>query len=117
MELIARRVKLFGGDPGKIPPSPIGAVPAAGGPGDHHGHEHTGKVAGLIYDGFGDFEGFILETHGGEHRYVSREDEVQALVKRAWSERLRITVFAEPGEPHRAAAVIVREPPASFDDN
>jgi hypothetical protein len=35
--------------------------------------ERTGKISGLIFDRCGDFEGFILNTVEGEHRFFSRE--------------------------------------------
>jgi len=49
----------------------------------------TGKVAGLVFDHFGDFEGFLLQDlHGGEHRFDSRELEIRQLVHRAWADRI-----------------------------
>jgi hypothetical protein len=110
---IADRVHGFGGDPTQILPSPTGE-----GSRKHRRHEerrvYTGKIAGLIFDRFGDFEGFLLDTEGGERAFHSREKEVEELIERAWRERLRITVWAERDEPHRPLSIIVREPPASF---
>ena len=83
----------------------------------HHRHEredHTGKIGGLMFDHFGDFEGFILETDEGERRYFSRETEIGTLAERAWSERLRITVIAECESPGRPRKIIVRHPPSPF---
>jgi uncharacterized protein with LGFP repeats len=84
----------------------------------HHHHEQcedrTGKIGGLMFDHFGDFEGFILETDEGEHRYFSRSSEIKTLAERAWSERLRITVIAESKMPGRPLKIIVRQPPAPF---
>lgn len=74
----------------------------------------TGKIAGLIFDRFGDFEGFVLDTEDGERKFFSREKEMEELAERAWRERLRITVWAERDEPHRPLSIIVREPPAPF---
>jgi hypothetical protein len=119
------RVKSFGGDPTKILPSPTGTVP--GEPKHHHHHDHheherdehehrrfTGKIAGLMFDRFGDFEGFLLDTEDGEREFFSREKEMGELAERAWRERLRITVWAERDEPHRPLSIIIREPPAPF---
>jgi len=72
---------------------------------------HKGKVAGLIFDSFGDFEGFVLETAEGERRYFGREHEIELLAERAWRERLRVTVFAGRDEPTRASSIVIREPP------
>jgi murein tripeptide amidase MpaA len=118
LELIAGRVKEFGGEPTQILPSPTGE-----GAREHHRHEEpehekrmafTGKIAGLIFDRFGDFEGFVLDTEDGERKFFSREQEMEELAERAWRERLRITVSAERDEPHRPLSIIVREPPAPF---
>ena len=114
---IAGRVQGFGGDPGKIEPSPTGQVPGLHrprpAPGGHHHHEEggevTGKIDGLIYDHFGDFEGFILETEEGRHhRFASRELPMLMLVQRAWLERLRVTVFAKRHAPHVPRTIILR---------
>lgn len=110
------RVISFGGDPTTILPSPTGW--GIGKP--HKGHDHerrhfTGKVAGLMFDHFGDFEGFILETVEREHKFVSREREIAELAERVWRERLRITVWAEEEEPHRPLSIIVRHPPVPFE--
>jgi len=74
----------------------------------------TGKIAGLIFDRFGDFEGFLLDTEDGERRFFSREKEIEALAERAWRDRLRITVWVERHEPHRPLSIIIRQPLASF---
>ncbi|WP_215734518.1 sialidase family protein [Geobacter grbiciae] len=118
LEQIGGRVISFGGDPGQILPSPTGD-----GRRKHHHHEEpehealrafTGKIAGLIFDRFGDFEGFLLDTEDGERKFCSREKDVEELAERAWRERLRITVWAERHEPHRPLSIIIRQPPAPF---
>lgn len=127
VDVIGQRVKAFGGDPMHVKPSPTGdpyGKPPHEGP-HHPPHEephhppygeervgHKGKVAGLIFDRFGDFEGFVLETAEGERRYFSREHEIELLAERAWRERLRVTVFVERDEPKRAASIVIWEPPA-----
>ncbi len=73
----------------------------------------TGKVAGLMFDRFGDFEGFVLDTEDGDQRLFSREKEVEELVELAWRERLRLTVSIERNEPDRPLGFIVRKPPVS----
>ena len=108
----------FGGDPGLILPSPTGD-----GRRKHPGHPEpegeerlrfTGKIAGLIFDGFGDFEGFLLDTEDGERKFYSREKEIEELAERVWRESSRITVVAERHEPHRPLSIIIRQPPAPF---
>lgn len=73
--------------------------------------ELTGKVAGLIYDHFGDFEGFLLETDDGEHHFRSHERRIEDLVKRAWAERIVTTVFVERHERHRPRSIVLRGMP------
>jgi hypothetical protein len=123
--LLAARVDGLGGNASAIPPSfqgSVGGKPAQGGhDGDYSRHrekwvEHTGKISDLIFDHFGDFEGFILTTEEREHRFLSREIEIRTLAEWVWFERLRITVFAEGGGPLRPVKIIVREPPAPFND-
>jgi hypothetical protein len=114
---IAGRVTAFGGDPTEILPSPTGEGRVRGRPPARPGEAriaHTGKIAGLIFDHFGDFEGFLLETEEGERTFLSREKEIAQLAERAWRERLRITVSAERDQPHRPLAIIIRQPPAPF---
>jgi len=115
---IADRVRGLGGTPDQVPPSATGDLPktvlhpAAGG--GEARFESTGKITGLVFDHFGDFEGFLLDTEDGERKFFSREKEIEELAERAWRERLRITVWAERHEPHRPSSIIVREPPAPF---
>jgi hypothetical protein len=81
----------LGVDPTQIPPSPDDP----GLPG-HHGPRPsdcvTGKVCEVTFDCFGDFQGFVLETCSGRHRFDSTEPGVERLVLRACRERLTIAV-------------------------
>ncbi|MGB6158677.1 MAG: S53 family peptidase [Acidobacteriaceae bacterium] len=76
-----------------------------------HGEESfTGKVAGLVFDRFGEFEGFLLaEMHGGERKFDSRAKEVQQVVGRAWSEHVTTTVTVRDKEAHDPIAIILRD--------
>jgi hypothetical protein len=111
---IAARVAALGGNPGSILPSPSGGVKPLPPPRPPRRTtvELTGKVDGLKYDAFGDFEGFFVRTeHGAEHWFASREHEIESLVQRAWTERIRITVFASRSAPHRPDSIVLRGPP------
>jgi hypothetical protein len=109
---IAGRVRALGGDPDTIQPSPTGDGRR------HRKHEkqvfYTGKICGLVFDRFGDFEGFLLDADGGERKFLSREKAMAELAERAWRERLRITVHAEAEEPHRPTSIVVHKPQATF---
>jgi hypothetical protein len=122
LEGIANRVRGLGGDPTEILPSPTGdgghkppvpKPPPVSKPLEKR-LRFTGKIAGLIFDRFGDFEGFLLNTEDDERAFHSREKDLEELAEHAWRERLRITVWAERHEPHRPLSIIVREPPAPF---
>ncbi len=109
--LLADKVQALGADPFSIPATPDGNWPGLYGKDDDrpgtedHGdepkrlsaHQATGKISGLLFDHFGDFEGFTLETFDGvHHRYASGERAIEALAREAWLERYEVTVFTHP---------------------
>ncbi|HEX9235514.1 MAG TPA: hypothetical protein VF972_04480, partial [Actinomycetota bacterium] len=112
---VAGRVRALGGDPDQITPSSSGEgwrkPQAVFGPDVLC---VTGKVTRLIFDRYGDFEGFILDAEGGDRSYFSQERDLAELAERAWRERLRITVCARPQSPERPEGLIVDEPPVAF---
>ena len=89
---------------------------------EHDGHEHehhhhheederfgaTGKVAGLIYDRTGAFDGFLLDTEDGERAFDSREPGIEDVAGRAWAERILTTVYADAAEPWRPVRIVLR---------
>jgi hypothetical protein len=116
VEQLGGRVAGFGGDPGAIQPSPTGFVPV---PLPHHDeddgryHKTTGKVSGLIFDHFGDFEGFILETRFSElRRFHSHERRVLDIVRGALENRGWLTVVSEPERTYLVRSIIVHMPRA-----
>ncbi|MFK4440567.1 hypothetical protein ABH944_000567 [Caballeronia udeis] len=116
---LAGRVAGLGGDPNTVPPTGTGIWPGGlgggqpvggghGGPGDG---DVVGKIEGLIYDHFGDFEGFLLETERGESfTFYSRESFVEDIACRAWTDRLRVTVILENGHDDRPRRIILHPP-------
>jgi len=122
------RVNGLGGDASQIPAS-FGGSPAGGGQagpghGGHNGHHGqngrpcTGKVTGLVFDHFGDFEGILLDTGERDYQFFSREPSVRELAEVAWREHLRVTMLAEPGEHsadgerlRRIRSIVLHEPP------
>jgi hypothetical protein len=115
VDYLAGRVQAFGGNPVSILPSPTGVpfpLPGHRGGGEGEIEEFTGKVEGMIYDRFGDFEGFLLRTeHGHEHRFDAREEETEELVRRAWEDRMVISVRARHKHPHIPVSIILRRTP------
>lgn len=116
---ISGRVNAWGGNAGSIPPSPLGYPgPITKGTGHppKHPHDHplefTGKVAGVIYDIFGDFDGFLLLTDlGHEHRFHAREANIEDLAREAWEERSVISVFADHKHPEEPLSIVLRRTP------
>jgi kumamolisin len=78
-----------------------------------NGNGHvTGKVAGLVFDRFGDFEGFVLEDlHGGEHRFVTRESEIRRIAQEALANRILTEVLRDAAHKERPLAIVLRSLP------
>ena len=111
---IAARVDGLGGNADAIKPSLQGVPPDRR---KERGEErigYTGKVSALIYDRFGDFEGFILDTEDGNRRFRAREPEIEQVVNRCWSERILTSVFVELDAPHRPEEIVLHCPPKPF---
>jgi Pro-kumamolisin, activation domain len=108
---IEGRVDGLGGNSSTIQPSPYGVPPKQlHEPGRRY--EYTGKVTGVVYDRFGDFEGFVLLTEEGhEHSFHSREHEIEELVRTAWFDRMVITVFTRDHDHHCPSSIILRRVP------
>jgi len=113
---IGQRIRGFGGDPGTVEPDPNGlpSQPEPGRPGYPGGPEpleFRGKVSALLYDRFGDFEGFTLDTESGERLFESHEHTIEDLANRAWTERIFVVVYAYKPEPHRPEAIVMKYAP------
>ncbi|MBV9151513.1 MAG: hypothetical protein JO204_07050, partial [Alphaproteobacteria bacterium] len=109
--LIEGRVNGLGGSANSIGPSPYGAVPFPITIKERRA-EHTGKVAGIVYDRFGDFAGFWLLTERGEEcEYCSREAEIESLVRHAWRDRVVICVISEHDAERCPVSIILRRAP------
>jgi hypothetical protein len=128
IHVVAARVKGLGGDPNRIPPS-LGGYSDGGlghGAGSRSGQGHrqlcdrdeqTGKIDGVEYDRFGDFDGFCLRTEDGRERYYrASEAEIHRLVFDAWRERWVVTVVSRDrnrdGAAPLATRIILRRAPA-----
>jgi len=118
IDLVSARVDGCGGSASSVPPS-LHGYPATGAKGGFGGGpppgldvEFVGKVVGLIYDRFGDFEGFTLETEQGMfERFHCAEQAIEELVRRAWIDRYVIAVIARKGERHVPVSIILRRAP------
>jgi hypothetical protein len=91
---VSSRVNGFGGDAGEIKPSLTGVISVT--VPEHKHTQYTGKVCEVIYNCFGEFEGFMLEKCCQEHRiFQSRERSIGELVLRACQERWSIAVTTD----------------------
>ncbi|WP_206952481.1 S53 family peptidase [Trinickia acidisoli] len=114
---ITGRVDALGGNAPSIPASPQG-YPVQGTQGGTQGGkggtgandlEFCGKVTGLIYDRFGDFDGFALESESGtEEHFRCEERAIEDLVRRAWLERYLIVVIARHAAPRVPISIVTR---------
>lgn len=69
----------------------------------------SGKVSGLLFDHFGDFEGFTLESYSGSHhRFFSREAAIQALAQTAWQERYVVSVITVAAQSRGVRRLLIR---------
>lgn len=114
--VIERRIYGLGGNPNEVKPSQLGIwtgeLPHLP-PGvlDDHEHriEYTGKVSGVRYDRFGDFEGFDLRTDAGHERWFRGDEKVVAeLVRTAWLERTVISVLVHDHDDEWPSSIVLR---------
>lgn len=96
---MGERVRGLGGDPEAVEPTnhvttrPRPHRPETGG----EGQTVEGKVASLLYDCSGNFEGFILDTCGERTFIKTCEHAVEEVVRRACRERNTISVSVGRG--------------------
>jgi hypothetical protein len=84
MQQLATRVTGFGGNPTQILPSPTGNIgPMREGKEHDRDEDHgvQGKVVGLVFDHFGDFDGFVVVTVVADDEREHRGD-LRTLVLR-----------------------------------
>jgi hypothetical protein len=104
---IADRVTGLGGDPNAIPPSPNGAPVSVVEPCDDV-VEHCGKVTEVVFDCFGDLEGFVLSSCCELIRFTSRESGIGELVLKACKERLPLCVFVSRHDKSKIRRIVVK---------
>jgi hypothetical protein len=93
IDYLSARVDGLGGDSNSIQPSPNG-VPIGPGKGSEKDEPFTGRVAEVLFDCFGEFEGFVLVGCCERRAFECCEPGIRDLVLRACRERLTISVFA-----------------------
>jgi hypothetical protein len=66
-----------------------------------------GKVEGIRYDSFGDFDGFLLRTEDRVHQFRTREPDIERLVTRVWRERIAVRVIARVDAPYVPIEIVL----------
>lgn len=105
---LSARVNGLGGNADAIKPS-LQGVPVT--PKDicDEKHQYTGKICQIIYDCFGDFEGFTLSGCSvGHHFFKSREKGIAEIALRACKERLLVSVCVDEKNKDKICKIIVR---------
>jgi len=103
---IADKIRGLGGDPNSIVPSLDDPGPAPKPPTPEKLCV-TGKVCEVIYDCFGEFEGFALASCDGVHGFCSTERGIEVVVRRAHLDGATITVCLSPGRKHHICQIIL----------
>jgi hypothetical protein len=103
---IAARIDGLGGDSTSIEPSPNG-VPVTG---IDHGKEQefSGRVCQILFDCFGEFEGFVLSDCCRNHTFRTRERAIGELALRACKDRLLLSVYVDEGCENRIRKLVIR---------
>lgn len=104
IDYVAGRVDGSGGNAGSIEPSPLGVPPQS-----VHGEvEYSGKVCEVIYDCFGEFDGFVLSGCSESRSFTSCERAIGEVVLHALQKRLTLTVVVKGGKHERICRLIIR---------
>jgi len=103
---ISARVAGLGGDPNLIPPSLNGAPITILKP-ICETAEFVGKVVKIIYDCFGDFQGFVLDDCCEQYEFVTRERGLSEIIISAFRHRFRLVVIVAKSSKKILKVVIV----------
>jgi hypothetical protein len=104
VSIISARVAGLGGRPEKIQPSLCGAAVEP-----EESREplvkYCGKVKEVLYDCFGDFEGFVLHDCNGPHILKTRENRIEKIAMRACETGSTLAVYVGQAGDVRKLAV------------
>ncbi len=102
---LTARIEGLGGDPNAIPPSPDGAPHSDAA---DKVLSFTGKVAEIVYDCFGHFDGFVLSECCGNRTFQNRDWGIEKVISRACRHRLLFSVFVERGKENCIRKLVIR---------
>jgi hypothetical protein len=106
VDLVAARVDGLGGDSTKILPSPTGVPVRVRG--RHHERSFEGRVEEILFDCFGDFEGFALAECEGSRTFRSRKHGIERLVVLACTHDLTLVVTVDDADEDRIVRLALR---------
>lgn len=107
IQYLSARVDDLGGHSATVTPSPTGFWETPAKPIGQQ-TEYTGKVVRVLYDCFGDFEGFVLaHCCQEEHTFHTREKAIGELVLQACRGRFTISVLAHKHDPSTICKLMV----------
>jgi len=101
------RVRGLGVNPDDVAPLPRGDHGPVGPGGRPIGTGQRGKIRELLYDCFGDFEGFVFETCDGRTFFRTCERGLEEVVRRACRDRSSVTVHAQAGAAGKVARIVL----------
>jgi hypothetical protein len=105
---ISARVDGLGGNAAGIKPS-LQGVPVNPKEQQDEQCQYSGKICQIIYDCFGDFEGFILcSCCSKNHFFKSREKGIAEIALRACKDRLLVSVCVDEKNHSKICRIIVR---------
>ena len=103
---LAARVDGLGGDSGGIEPSPKGIPPRR--PKKCLEREYTGKICEVMFDCYGEFEGFMLSECGEKQTFRTRERGIGEIALRACRERFLVSVYVTDDERSHFCRIVFR---------
>ena len=89
---VAARIDGMGGNSASIKPS-LQGVPVKGQGEEKEKPSYTGKICEIIFNCFGDFEGFVLGTCDGRETFKSCEKAIGEICLRACKDRLPVSIY------------------------
>lgn len=103
---LTARVNGLGGNADNVKPSPLGywEIPPDK---DEERCEFTGKICQVLFNCYGEFEGFILKDCSKEHKFKSHEPLIGNLVMRACRERMKISVCVDKKDKDKIGKIIL----------
>lgn len=93
--IVGDRVRGLGGDPDRVEPSPTGNPPRRRPEDKPDIATFAGKIIAVLYDCFGDFEGFVIESCDSRRRFTACARGIERVVRSACRDASTVTVTTD----------------------